>query len=365
MKYYETSFEEHLQSKNNFDIHPELKIQTNKLPKNINQLNNLILYGPSGSGKYSTALDIINKYSHNDLKYDKRTTVYTEKGNFNLKISDIHYEVDISLLGCNSKQLWHEIFFKIVDIISIQKDKEGIILCKNFQNIHSELLDIFYSYIQQYNHSQANIKIVFIIITEQISFIPFQIIQTSQVINIKKPSQKLCNTYLEISNNINNNKKTQEDFSKYIHYQEVNKKYKKNKNKLIQEINTDNILNLKELKSFPLIEKNKLSLPTDNFNVICDKIIREINDNKNINYTEFRDNLYDILTYGLDINECLWYIISYYIDKNMLSKDNVSNILVDCYSFLKYYNNNYRPIYHLENIFYILIQNIRNLNEIK
>ena len=150
MKYYETSFEEYLQSKNNLDLHPEIKIQTNKLPEDVNKLNNLIIYGPSGSGKYSVALDIINKYSHNELKYDKRTTVYTEKGNFNLKISDIHYEVDIALLGCNSKQLWHEIFFKIVDIISIQKDKKGIILCKNFQNIHSELLDIFYSYIQQY-----------------------------------------------------------------------------------------------------------------------------------------------------------------------------------------------------------------------
>ena len=76
MKYYETSFEEYLQSKNNLDIHPEIKIQTNKLPKDVNKLNNLIIYGPSGSGKYSIALDIINKYSHNELKYDKRTTVF-------------------------------------------------------------------------------------------------------------------------------------------------------------------------------------------------------------------------------------------------------------------------------------------------
>jgi len=365
MKYYESSFEEYLQSKSAFDIHPEIKKQTKKLPENIKDLDNLIIYGPTGSGKYSISLDIINRYSNNELKYDKKTTVYTEKGNYNLKMSDIHYEVDISLLGCNSKQLWHEIFFKIVDIISISKEKQGIILCKNFQNIHSELLDIFYSYIQQYNHSQANIKIIFIIITEQISFIPFQIIQTSQILNIKKPSQDLCIKYLENTNNISINKKTHEDFSKYIQYQQINKKQKQLKNKLIKTVNTNDIINLKEIKSFHLIEKNNYKLPEDNFNIICDKIIREINNNKQINYTEFRDNLYDILTYDIDINECLWYIITYYINNKSLTQSDVSDILVDCYSFLKYYNNNYRPIYHLENIFYILIQKINSFNEHK
>ena len=85
MKYYETSFEEYLQSKNSFDIHPEIKIQTNKLPENINQLNNLIIYGPSGSGKYSVALDIINKYT---TKEENEENWYVEERLIQEKIND-------------------------------------------------------------------------------------------------------------------------------------------------------------------------------------------------------------------------------------------------------------------------------------
>ena len=68
----------------------------------------------------------------------------------------------MSLLGCNSKTLWHEIFFQLVDIISVKQNKIGIIVCKNFHTINSELLEIFYSYMQQYNMKNSNILIKFI-----------------------------------------------------------------------------------------------------------------------------------------------------------------------------------------------------------
>jgi hypothetical protein len=69
---------------------------------------------------------------------------------------------------------------------------------------------------------------------------------------------------------------------------------------------------------------------------------------------DFRDNIYDIFIYNLDIAECVWYILETLI----LSKkivNNIDNILYKTYSFLKYYNNNYRPIYHLENFLYKII----------
>ena len=36
----------------------------------------------------------------------------------------------------------------------------------------------------------------------------------------------------------------------------------------------------------------------------------------------------------------------------------MSNIYIETFSFLQYYNNNYRPIYHLENYLYSLINKI-------
>jgi hypothetical protein len=143
MKYYETTFDEYIQSAEKYNIHPELNETCTKFPQNVYQLENTIIYGPSGVGKYTQMLLALKKYSPSHMKYDKKITVATDKQEYVYRISDIHYEIDMALLGCNSKTLWHEIFFQIVDIISVKQEKIGIIVCKNFHQIHSELLDIF------------------------------------------------------------------------------------------------------------------------------------------------------------------------------------------------------------------------------
>ena len=186
----------------------KLKIKQN-FPDNLLQLNNLIIYGPPGSGKYTEVLHIINKYSPNNLKYEKKILINYNKSEYFIKISDIHYEVDMELLGCNSKILWHEIYASIQDIIKT-KNNIGIILCKNFHLINNELLDIFYSYIQ--NNIINNCIIKFIIITEHISFFPNNILNICNIIKCEKhPSSfykshepKLKNSDIKNINNIMN-----------------------------------------------------------------------------------------------------------------------------------------------------------------
>jgi Cdc6-like AAA superfamily ATPase len=117
MKYYDTHYEEYIQSVKSHNIHPELKEVFDQFPKTIKEFGNIIVYGPCGSGKYSQVLFLLEKYSPTHLKYDKRITVNTEKQSYIYRISDIHYEIDMGLLGCHSKLLWHELFFQIVDII--------------------------------------------------------------------------------------------------------------------------------------------------------------------------------------------------------------------------------------------------------
>ena len=117
MKFYETYYEDYLHSSAQFNIHPELIDIYDKFPETIVNFGNLIIYGASGVGKYTQMLNIIKKYSNTGLKYYKKVNIKTEKHSYICRISDIHYEVDMSLLGCNSKILWHEIFFQVVDII--------------------------------------------------------------------------------------------------------------------------------------------------------------------------------------------------------------------------------------------------------
>ena len=107
MKFYESTFEEYLQSYNKFNIHPELNKIINTMPNNIYNFENLIVYGPPGVGKYTQILSILKNFSPSELKYEKKIVVSTEKQDYKYKISDIHYEIDMSLLGCNSKIIWH------------------------------------------------------------------------------------------------------------------------------------------------------------------------------------------------------------------------------------------------------------------
>ena len=200
MKINNNHFEDYIIDNSN-SLHPYNDKIYHELPSDIYKLTNIIFYGSKGIGKYTQALNIINKYSNSNLKYEKKINIVHNKKNYYFKISDIHFEIDISLLGCNNKILWELIFNNIIDIIFTKKNKIGIIMCKNFHEITNELLDIFYSYMQSYINS--NIKIIFFIITETISFIPDNIINVCKIFNYSRPSRNKYNTTLNLSLNKN------------------------------------------------------------------------------------------------------------------------------------------------------------------
>ena len=342
MKFYESTFEEYLASVDQYNIHEDFA----GFPKT--NIENMIIYGPSGVGKYTQVLKMIRHHSPSELKYEKKIIYQIDKQEFIYHISDIHYEIDMSLLGCNSKNTWYEIFSQIVDIISMKTNRSGIIVCKNFHMIHNELLEIFYSYIQQYNYTF--IKIKFILITEHLSFIPNKILDVCHIVNISRPSHDKYYKLLDMYQIKNKNDLFTKDSVSSV--DEENDTYK-----IMDDIKIDTVLNIKELRSFPLI-KSTANVPTDIFNTICDIIIKEMENPDEINYSKFRDIIYDILIYNLDASECLWYILCHFIMIDKLSSQSITDILNKTYSFLKYYNNNYRPIYHLERILFYMIIHI-------
>jgi len=319
MKFYETHFEEYINESNKTNLHPKLDKVYDKFPNQLQNLKNLIFFGPNGTGKYTQMLKSIKKYSPTELKYEKKISLTYNKQQYFFKISDIHYEVDMSLLGCNSKLLWHEIYQQIIDIISAKTEKSGIIVCKYFHDIHSELLENFYSYMQQNNDTSIDLK--FIIITEEISFISDNILNCCEIINISRPTKTL--------------------YIKCI------------KSKLPPKILLENITNIKILHLYneDLMLQHK---------IICNKIINNIININDLNFLKFRDILYDIFIYNLDISDCIWYILSSLIKDNKIKKDNLSKILIKTYCFFQYYNNNYRPIYHVENYLLNLAKIIHN-----
>lgn len=316
MKFYESHFEEYIVSNQNINLHPKLENVLTHFPASIQQLKNVIFYGPSGVGKYTQVLRSIKKYSPSDLKYEKKLSIVFNKQVYYFKISDIHYEIDMSILGCNSKLLWHDIYQQILDIISAKPEKNGIIVCKNFHEIHGELLDNFYSYMQ---NNLTSINVTFFIISEHISFLPDNIIKCCEIIHVPRPSTSAYNKCIQPT--------------------------PKRKKMILTEIT-----NIKNLRSDELV--------MEHYKIITDKILSMIlHVEEDFKIVVFRDLLYDILIYNLDINQCVWYIMTTLISSNKIPQKNISNVLSNMYKFFKYYNNNYRPIYHLE-YFFIYIINV-------
>ena len=341
------------------NFHPELIPFYNKFPVQLRDFGNLILHGPTGVGKYTQALSILKRYSPSELKYEKKMKIQTDKQDYMYHISDIHYEVDMSLLGCNSKIVWHELFLQIVDIISVKQEKIGIILCKNFHTIHNELLDIFYSYMQQYNNAAYNnILIKFIILTEHISFIPNNILNACKRLSVGRPNVE---SYMRmVSSNISQSEDPKRVFLQKITYTKSSTFLQKDVarvREIIKGIKPDTIMNTKEIKSFSLM-RSSVDVPHDIFNIVCDNIIQEIVNHEKIAFAGFRDILYDILIYNLDVVECLRHIIYHFIRIRKIDHTNIRDIMIKTFEFLKFYNNNYRPIYHLESIFFYLIVKI-------
>lgn len=313
MKINETYFDDYI-NKDNI-LHTKLNKLYDSFPTDIKDLKNIIFYGPRGVGKYTQMLNAIKKYSPSELKYEKKISINFNKVIYYFKISDIHYEIDMSLLGCQSKLLWNEIYHQIIDIIlSTKSNNSGIIVCKYFNEIHNELLEIFYSYMQTLFNTKIFIK--FILITEELSFIPDNIFNCCKIINVERPSR---NTYYKCLKNINS-------------------------------IPTDlsTIYNIKNIKSQVLL--------IDSHITICEELIKIIINYNDLDYHNLREILYNIFIYNINIYECVWYILQNIINKNLIKHNNLNKVLTITYTFFQYYNNNYRPIFHLESYFLNLIK---------
>lgn len=317
MKYLSSKFEDYINECETNNLHKKMSPLFESMSDTIEKQNNLIFYGPSGIGKYTQVLNYIKKFSPSNLKFERKINFnFNNKKQYIFKVSDIHFEIDMALLGCHSKLLFNDIYYHILDILSTRTNGSGIIVCKNFHYIHGELLDIFYSYMQSLHHKNLNIK--YILITENISFIPRNILNRCQVVAFRRP--------------------TKGDYSKIT------------SKSLMMVKNVNTVSNIKNIKS-KIANLNEIN------KVVCDKIISNIENYEQIHYLSLRDLLYDIFIYNLDIHECLNYIVKTLVEKDLLKDDHMEDVFVKLYKFLKLYNNNYRPIYHLESfIFYLCIK---------
>ena len=249
--------------------------------------------------------------------------------------------------------------------------------------IHTELLEIFYSYMQEYNSRFSPIHLKFFLVTEHLCFIPNNILASCETISVRRPDREmyvrmirtmqfcktgprkytkaLKDTDVVTSIDVPQTAPAENEFVQKISM--AHKGYSDAAIEMIETIDVGEIMNLKELRYFSKL-KDIRTIPADIFNVVCNNIIEQLLTPELMVHAQFRDALYDIFVYNLDIVECVWHIICNLIENDHLGGSAISDVMTRSYNFLKYYNNKYRPIYHLESIFHYMIIKINGYHEL-
>ena len=265
------------------NINKQTKIKEEIIDRIQLQNNNYIFYSTNGSGKYSFTLKLLYDISPSKLNYDKKTSIVFNGCDYYLRMSDVHCEIDMSILGCNAKNLWNIMYNQIIDIKDSLRTLKYIV-CKNFNKVHPELLELLYFYLKDINNH--NIWCIFI--SESISFMNTDLLD-------------MCKSYHICTNMIK----------------------KKTKKK--------DIVNRKDIKC--------IYKKSDKYEEILYKYIV----NKSDIFFEIRNSLYNILIYQYDIHKILFGVVERLI-RDKYSPKYVEIIK----NFYVYYYNNYRTIYHLE-----------------
>jgi hypothetical protein len=323
MKFHETTFTEYCAAIDRYNLHPELEPVLSAFSQNIREVPNIILYGAAGVGKYSQALHLLKRYSPSELRYEHRAELELEKQTLIYRMSDIHYEVDFELLGTSAKTVWNDIYGQVCEMLAnnmrnlLNQSKVCFILCKGFHTINAELLEIFYSYLHPF-HVPTGYQIRFILLTEHISFISQKILDSFQIVSVSRPSSARYSGLLPST-----------------------------KASIKQPIT-----NTKDVKSAIT------SMVPNNLAMVCNDIIKQMEGyigTRPFDMLEFREKIYDIFVYNLDVAECVYYVYSHFIMNGRLNTEAVREINGEMHEALKQYNNRYRPIMHMEYIFYMML----------
>lgn len=288
----------------NYDNYYKHVVNVNLHKQKYKLNNHTVFYGPNGTGKYSQIIyAIYKKYKLEHLHEKKMIIEIPNKNNIQLKITSYFVELDFQSIQLSNKNTLFTILDNINDSYYLKQKKNFLIICKNFEHIERDCLEIFHSLLEEYT------QFTFLFHTNSIGFIPDSIL-----------NQCTIHTFNGLSNI-----KLKKAFQKI-----QKKEY--------------NIENLQEHKLQTYFSCDKINKEIVNL-LTCDQI----------DYSKLRELLYSCLIYNISIYKTYLYVIKYFMDNELLSYDILKKHQNSIVTDFMHYNNNYRPIYHLEKIFLTIV----------
>ena len=308
-------------------------------------LGNYIFYGPEGSGRYTLALNYIRHHSDSDLRGIRVLNVTYNKTVHMVYMSDIHFEVDMGMLGSSAKALWYHMMQQIYDIVLLRKRKIGIIMCKNFQAITNEHMEIMQTYVKQCENGfmYNRCRLYYVILTTDASFIGTNISSVFSVVRVP--------LYMRRIHGIYEGQREDEDMKegKSVIHRFLDEG---DESMLLSDMNRESVLSLGE--------GHVTYLKSDNcsyeFMKYRKEILRSIESHiygyDPLNGLSLRNSIYDILIYHMNLYDVIWLLICSFSEH--LSDDGRSkrmyNICIYTHEMLRLYDANYRPILHIEKL---------------
>lgn len=253
-------------------IHLNLKNKLENLYKN--DIGNILIYGPKGSGKHTIAKCLINSFYNKNIiikptifKYNLKEIKYNTSSYYFEIILDKYFNRKhfITLLSflCNSNDINSNCFYKLI-------------LIKNIDILDLETTKVIKNYIEKQN-------IRFILITSNISIINKYYYGFFLLLRIPYPNNS------ELYNFI--------------------KSYNPKINNLNTIINSNKNLN----NLFIKIKLMTLTNYTDVYNNNINKIITLLNKKKLSSIIKIREYLYDLISKNYKLEDILLQIFKYYI----------------------------------------------------
>jgi|TARA_Y100000992_G_scaffold112587_1_gene73486 hypothetical protein len=143
-----------------------------------------ILYHPCSLQNYGYALLNLKEKSPSFLKYSRKTIIPYNQQMLPFQTSDVHLEIDFELLGVNEYSIFFELFRHIKENMLANVSSRFYILCLHFQEAKRELLDVFYTFLNEP-------KIAFLFCCTQISFLHPNMLKRCVIKKHKNPMSDL------------------------------------------------------------------------------------------------------------------------------------------------------------------------------
>ena len=180
-----------------------------------NDLQNLILYGPSGTGKKTFILCFLNQYFNNDnIIYNTNTFNYTLSNNYKIhyKSSSYHYQINLLDNYKNNILIVQELINYLIQSKSIVNDYIIIILY-NIEKLQNNI-NLLKIIMEKYSHVKficsskkrfSELELAIQLRTEKIS--EFELLKISLIINkqdkLNLSNELIISTVKNSSNNLN------------------------------------------------------------------------------------------------------------------------------------------------------------------